>query len=217
MNRIATAIVICAITTAAGAQAPEPATTPKPRIGIRERFFPRKATPQQNAQPPVAAPAAQPQVAPSRVTGSGRGNQSNSVRAGGASRTASKPPSPRVRSSASGKAKSTLAKGETSAASGMAAPSGDGGAISSWPTGKNLVALTYDDGPNKELTQQLVALLEEKKVPATFFVLGQSVTANTAGLADLAARGFEVGNHSYTHRQYTNEAMTCSHVTSLPV
>ena len=65
------------------------------------------------------------------------------------------------------------------------------------------MALTYDDGPNKDLTPKLVALLEEKKAPATFFVLGQTASANKEGLADLASRGFEIGNHSYTHRQYT--------------
>lgn len=35
------------------------------------------------------------------------------------------------------------------------------------------VALTYDDGPNI-YTKDLVALLDEKQVPATFFVNGEN-------------------------------------------
>lgn len=37
---------------------------------------------------------------------------------------------------------------------------------------KKLVALTFDDGPNPETTSQLLDILKEEQVHATFFVLG---------------------------------------------
>jgi peptidoglycan/xylan/chitin deacetylase (PgdA/CDA1 family) len=76
-------------------------------------------------------------------------------------------------------------------------------AINSWPTGRKLVALTYDDGPHGRYTPMLMELLEAKKVPATFFLLGESVSANPKIAAQLAAAGFEVANHSYTHKEFT--------------
>ena len=69
--------------------------------------------------------------------------------------------------------------------------------------GAACVALTFDDGPDIKLTPQLLATLEEKGVPATFFVLGN----RAATWPDLVAReyrdGFEVGNHSWDHPHLT--------------
>lgn len=75
--------------------------------------------------------------------------------------------------------------------------------ISSWPTGRKLVALTYDDGPHPTITPKLIALLKSKNTPATFFLLGQSVKAYPAIARQLAENGFEVGNHSFSHPQLT--------------
>ncbi|WP_373279886.1 polysaccharide deacetylase family protein [Lactococcus fujiensis] len=36
-------------------------------------------------------------------------------------------------------------------------------------TGKKLIALTYDDGPNPVTTPQLLDILEQNKVNASFF------------------------------------------------
>ena len=37
------------------------------------------------------------------------------------------------------------------------------------------IALTFDDGPHPVYTEQMLNLLEEMEVPATFFLLGQNV------------------------------------------
>ena len=61
------------------------------------------------------------------------------------------------------------------------------------------LAITFDDGPDREFTPKVLDILREKKVPATFFVVG----ANAEGAPDLLRRiyaeGHEIGNHSYSH------------------
>lgn len=59
--------------------------------------------------------------------------------------------------------------------------------------------LTFDDGPSKNITPQILDILKQENVPATFFVLGSRVELNP----DLVKREFEEGhyiaNHGYTH------------------
>ncbi len=62
-----------------------------------------------------------------------------------------------------------------------------------------LVALTFDDGPDAEWTPRILSILEAKKVPATFFVIGENAIDNEGLLQRIAADGMEIGNHSYTH------------------
>jgi peptidoglycan/xylan/chitin deacetylase (PgdA/CDA1 family) len=64
----------------------------------------------------------------------------------------------------------------------------------------NLVALTYDDGPNAEWTPRFMALLRELNCPATFFLLGESCERNPRTTAALATSEFEIGNHTINHR-----------------
>lgn len=65
------------------------------------------------------------------------------------------------------------------------------------------IALTFDDGPHPTLTPKLLDILKEKGVKATFFVLGQCVTANPDVLKRAADEGHEIGNHSYDHKAFT--------------
>lgn len=66
---------------------------------------------------------------------------------------------------------------------------------------KKYVALTFDDGPNPATTPELLAILEEKEVDATFFMLGQNVES----YPDIVKEAYEDGNiiasHSYSHQQ----------------
>jgi peptidoglycan/xylan/chitin deacetylase (PgdA/CDA1 family) len=75
--------------------------------------------------------------------------------------------------------------------------------ITAWPTGRKLVALTYDDGPHPTVTPQLVALLKRKQVKATFYLLGESLAGQMRTAALLKDPLFEVGNHTYSHKQLT--------------
>jgi peptidoglycan/xylan/chitin deacetylase (PgdA/CDA1 family) len=60
-------------------------------------------------------------------------------------------------------------------------------------------ALTFDDGPNPSVTPQLLSLLERHGVVATFFVLGKYVQQAPGLMAEIAARGHVIGNHTYSH------------------
>ena len=61
------------------------------------------------------------------------------------------------------------------------------------------VALTFDDGPNLQWTRSILQVLKEKKVPATFFLLGDNVRQNPEIVKEIIEAGCEVGNHSYDH------------------
>jgi peptidoglycan/xylan/chitin deacetylase (PgdA/CDA1 family) len=61
------------------------------------------------------------------------------------------------------------------------------------------VALTFDDGPNSESTEQILDILDECNVKATFFLIGKNVEVNPEIAGKIAKRGHCLGNHSYTH------------------
>ncbi|UVO55354.1 polysaccharide deacetylase family protein [Sphingomonas sp. SUN039] len=62
-----------------------------------------------------------------------------------------------------------------------------------------MVALTFDDGPDPTWTPQILNVLEAKKAPATFFVIGENALSQPGLLNRIVAGGSEIGNHSYTH------------------
>jgi peptidoglycan/xylan/chitin deacetylase (PgdA/CDA1 family) len=63
----------------------------------------------------------------------------------------------------------------------------------------HVVALTFDDGPNRRTTPQLLDVLEREHVRATFFVVGRAVLRDPAILRRMARDGDEIGNHTQTH------------------
>jgi len=67
------------------------------------------------------------------------------------------------------------------------------------PVPDQLVALTFDDGPNPPDTQALLDLLQQHQVKATFFMKGRNVQSFPADVRAVAAAGHEIGNHSYNH------------------
>lgn len=71
--------------------------------------------------------------------------------------------------------------------------------ISQGSTGKNMVALTFDDGPDPETTPLLLELLAQYAVTATFFVIGEKVHKHPELMREIIAKGHAVGNHSYHH------------------
>lgn len=66
-------------------------------------------------------------------------------------------------------------------------------------TGKNLVALTFDDGPSEPVTKQILDLLDKYSVPATFFVTGLNAARLPEIIKEIIARGHTIGNHSFHH------------------
>ncbi|MBN1288840.1 MAG: polysaccharide deacetylase family protein [Actinobacteria bacterium] len=65
-------------------------------------------------------------------------------------------------------------------------------------TGRKVAALTFDDGPAGN-TGEVLDILRDKNAKATFYVIGQSVELYPDQTRAIAARGHELGNHSYSH------------------
>lgn len=61
------------------------------------------------------------------------------------------------------------------------------------------LALTFDDGPNPAWTPQLLDLLAEHEVRATFFMIGTHAQAEVELARRVAAAGHVIGNHSWSH------------------
>lgn len=67
-------------------------------------------------------------------------------------------------------------------------------------TDKKIVALTFDDGPT-EYTDEILQVLQEKDVVATFYLIGENIEKEQDNAKKIVAAGHEVGNHSYTHQR----------------
>ncbi|PKM77107.1 MAG: polysaccharide deacetylase [Firmicutes bacterium HGW-Firmicutes-15] len=66
-------------------------------------------------------------------------------------------------------------------------------------TSQKAVALTFDDGPDPEKTPVFLDSLEKYNAHATFFVIGNRAEKQPQILQDMAKRGHEIANHSYSH------------------
>ena len=62
------------------------------------------------------------------------------------------------------------------------------------------IALTLDDGPSKDTTDELLNILKKTKVRATFFLSGSHIAERPELLLKIYFDGHEIGNHSYTHK-----------------
>jgi peptidoglycan/xylan/chitin deacetylase (PgdA/CDA1 family) len=68
-------------------------------------------------------------------------------------------------------------------------------------TGKRRVTLSFDNGPEPEITDQVLDCLAHHNIRATFFVLGYKL-AKQQGQAlarEARAQGHWIGNHTFTH------------------
>ena len=68
--------------------------------------------------------------------------------------------------------------------------------------GKQLVAFTFDDGPNSETTNKLLDNLDKYNARVTFFVVGNRINNNTDTLKRAYDMGNQIGSHSYSHRNF---------------
>jgi hypothetical protein len=63
-----------------------------------------------------------------------------------------------------------------------------------------MVALTYDDGPNRGATRGVLSALRAYGAQATFFVVGDRFKNNHDMLAREQDANFSIQSHTYTHR-----------------
>lgn len=70
----------------------------------------------------------------------------------------------------------------------------------------NKVALTFDDGPDIRFTPQVLDVLNQYQVNATFFLMGARAAEHTDIVRRIHAEGNAIGNHSYWHPNLTEES-----------
>ncbi|MDZ8053505.1 MAG: polysaccharide deacetylase family protein [Aulosira sp. ZfuVER01] len=74
------------------------------------------------------------------------------------------------------------------------------------PPSEKVIALTFDDGPWPESTNQVLDILKKNNIKATFFVLGQNVKNYPDLLKRENAEGHIIGNHTWHHwYQFMNQ------------
>lgn len=67
------------------------------------------------------------------------------------------------------------------------------------PTDQKRIALTFDDGPDPRFSNDVLDVLKQYNVPATFFVLGSKAVANPDIVKRMQNEGHVIGNHTYSH------------------
>lgn len=64
------------------------------------------------------------------------------------------------------------------------------------------IALSFDDGPHPVYTREILSILEEYGVTATFFMVGENVGYYPDAARAVAEAGHEIGNHTFSHRRF---------------
>jgi peptidoglycan/xylan/chitin deacetylase (PgdA/CDA1 family) len=72
------------------------------------------------------------------------------------------------------------------------------------PRRGNAVALTFDDGPDPEVTPAVLDALTAAGARATFFCIGRALEQNPALARRMVAAGHELANHSWRHSRWQN-------------
>lgn len=69
--------------------------------------------------------------------------------------------------------------------------------------GSKQIALTFDDAPDKQFTPQVLNVLKQYNVRATFFLVGSQAEQYPEIVKRIALEGHVIGNHSYNHKLFT--------------
>lgn len=69
------------------------------------------------------------------------------------------------------------------------------------------VALTFDDGPDAIVTPQILDILRENDIKATFFILGDRAASHPETVRRIVEEGHAIGNHSWSHPNFKEITM----------
>ena len=72
--------------------------------------------------------------------------------------------------------------------------------VYSWKNSEKKIALTFDDGPHPVHTPEILDILDEYGIRATFFVIGQNIEFWSDLVSREAEAGHEIGNHTFNHK-----------------
>jgi peptidoglycan/xylan/chitin deacetylase (PgdA/CDA1 family) len=67
------------------------------------------------------------------------------------------------------------------------------------PAFEKVIYLTFDDGPVPEVTPDVLNILKERNILATFFCVGENVKKHPEVFAQLSGTGHAIGNHTFHH------------------
>ncbi|EKN41419.1 polysaccharide deacetylase family protein, partial [Clostridium botulinum CFSAN001627] len=65
------------------------------------------------------------------------------------------------------------------------------------------VYLTFDDGPSDKTTENILDVLKENDVKATFFIIGKYIEGREDILKRIVKEGHSLGLHTYSHNYKT--------------
>lgn len=66
---------------------------------------------------------------------------------------------------------------------------------------KKVAYLTFDDGLEGKITPQILDILKQYDLKASFFIVGNTISRNKALLKRIEEEGHSIGNHTYTHKR----------------
>ena len=72
---------------------------------------------------------------------------------------------------------------------------------------EKVIYLTFDDGPNPEVTPRVLDILDEFEAKATFFCVGENVLKYPKIFQEVKHRGHAVGNHTFNHLKGTEKTV----------
>ncbi|EKQ68108.1 putative xylanase/chitin deacetylase [Leptolyngbyaceae cyanobacterium JSC-12] len=75
---------------------------------------------------------------------------------------------------------------------------------------EKVVALTFDDGPWKNTTQQVLDILKQNSIKATFYFVGKAIQENPGIAKKVVEEGHAVGNHTWQHIMDDMDAATAA-------
>lgn len=74
-------------------------------------------------------------------------------------------------------------------------------------SGDKTVALTFDDGPHETKTDEILSILDEYDVKATFFMIGKNIELYPEIAVRVLKSGHEIGNHTYSHGYLSSQSL----------
>lgn len=74
--------------------------------------------------------------------------------------------------------------------------------------GDKVIALTFDDGPWDQQTDEILDILEQNDAKATFFTVGQCISGHEKELQRAADMGCEIGTHTWDHAEGSGEGVS---------
>jgi peptidoglycan/xylan/chitin deacetylase (PgdA/CDA1 family) len=87
--------------------------------------------------------------------------------------------------------------------------------VSHGPRYGRRVSLTFDDGPDPEVTPAVLDALARHGASATFFSIGRALEAHPQLARRVVAEGHELGNHSWQHSRWQNLYSAAKHAKEL--